>query len=190
MAWALPDARIDTNFGFGMGRIMGKTHCQIQDIPKLCEAAELVFIFDHLLANLPAHRVGLWLKEPDSETLQLACNRSSKGWVIYDTPIQLKVTEGIVGSVYREHKAKADVGLYRSKEASPQIDQKIHQHTGYQVSVPFMVGEDCLGVLSAVQLLNEPLANPRSWGFPPECITLMTGFSEIISILWARRCQD
>lgn len=172
-----------------MGRLMGEMHCQIQDVPKLCEAEELVFIFDHLLATLPAHRVGLWMKEPNGETLQLACNRSSKGWVSYDKPIQLPVTEGIVGSVFREHKAKADVGLYRSKEASPQIDQQIHQHTGYQVSVPFLVGDECLGVLSAVQLLNEPLANPRSWGFPPECIPLMTGFSKIISLLWARRCQ-
>ena len=183
------EAHIDTQISMGMGRLMGEMHCQIEDVPKLCEAEELVFIFDHLLANLPAHRVGLWLKEPDSETLQLACNRSSKGWVSYDAPIQLAVTEGIVGSVFREHKAKADVGLYRSKEASPQIDQKIHQHTGYQVSVPFMVGEECLGVLSAVQLLNESLANPRSWGFPAECITLMTGFSGIIALLWAQRRQ-
>ncbi len=163
---------------------MGDTHCQIQDVPKLCEADELVFIFDHLLSNLPAHRVGLWLKQSDSDTLQLVCNRSLKGWVSYDTPIQLPITEGIVGSVFREQKSKADVGLYRSKEASPQIDQKINQLTGYQVSVPFLFGNECLGVLSAVQLLNEPVANPRSWGFPPECMTLMEGFSKIIAILW------
>ncbi|MEQ1751725.1 MAG: hypothetical protein ABL974_20055 [Prosthecobacter sp.] len=164
-------------------------HCQIQDVPKLCESEELVFIFNHLLANLPAHRVGLWLKEPDSDKLQLACNRSAKGWVSYDSPILLPITEGIVGSVFREQKPKADVGLYRSKEASPNVDQKIHQSTGYQVSVPFLLGEKCLGVLSAVQLLNEPLANPRSWGFPLECIPLMASFSNIISLLWEQRCR-
>lgn len=169
---------------------MEKKYCQFEDVPKLSEAGELCFVFDHLLATLPAHRVGLWLKAPGTETLQLVCNRSAKGWVGYDVPVQLAVTEGIVGAVFREQKSKADVGLYRDKAASPQIDQKIKQITGYQVSVPLLVNGECLGVLSAVQLLNEPVANPRSWGFPPECIPLMEGFSQIISLLWERRCRD
>ncbi len=177
------DAHIDTDASIGMSPRMGDTYCQIGTVAELCEAEEFVFIFDHLLATLPAHRIGLWAKLPDSDTLQLVCNRSLKGWVNYEVPIQLPVTEGIVGSVYREQKSKADIGLYRSKEASPQIDQKIKQLTGYQVSVPFLMGGQCLGVLSAVQLLNEPVANPRSWGFPPECMTLMEGFSKIIALL-------
>ncbi len=147
---------------------MGEMHRQIQDFPKLCESEELVFIFNHLLANLPAQRVEFWLKEPDSDKLQLAWNRNTKGLVSYDPPIQLPITEGIAGSVFREQKAEADVGLYRSKEASPNIDQKIHQSTGYHVSVTFSWGEKCLGALSMVQLLNEPLANPRACGFPSE----------------------
>jgi|GEM_PF-4140457 hypothetical protein len=153
------------------------------------DSAELVFLFDHLIRVIPAHRVGFWLSGASGDELLLARDRALGRWVDHASVPSVPLSEGLVSKTFREGSTELDDGMYRRKEGSARVDQSLHQITACQISVPVVLAGERVGVLSAVQLANEGAPAPGRWGFTDGSQQTMEGFAKVFEGLISRHVK-
>jgi len=102
------------------------------------------------------------------------------------------LSTGIVSQVYRERKSFLESSLWRSKQRSLLVDQALDQETVNEMCVPFWVGGRLVGVVSAVQIMDEKHPQPKRWGFKEEDLQVLNVAAHALGLAmerayWARR---
>jgi hypothetical protein len=158
-------------------------HIDIVDLMPALQSREVEFILDHLLHAIPAHHVGFWLADPAGDKLSLVVDRSTQGWSEHPGPVCISMGKGLVSKTYLEGSTEIDDGPYRRRESSGIVDEALNQSTACQLSVPFNLNGQRIGVMTAVQLSNEGTPLTGRWGLSKDGQPLLEGFAKVISTL-------
>ncbi|HTI69684.1 MAG TPA: GAF domain-containing protein [Candidatus Limnocylindria bacterium] len=135
--------------------------------------------------------IAIWVKDPEAEQLMPVLDTAGpEGALEMKRPQPLST--GIVSQVYRERKSFLESSLWRSKQRSLLVDQALDQETVNEMCVPFWVGGRLVGVVSAVQIMDEKHPQPKRWGFKEEDLQVLNVAAHALGLAmerayWARR---
>lgn len=129
----------------------------------LCDDAVRGLIAE-FLPLIHASELAIWVKDPQADNLVALLDTLGPGG-----PVEMKISQplssGIISQVFRDQKPFLDEGLWRSKAQSTLVDRALRQSTLHQMCVPFQIGGQLIGVMSAVQLADSIHQPPARWGF-------------------------
>jgi hypothetical protein len=126
--------------------------------------------FEELLRQCDADAGALWVVDHEApSTLTIAINVGDKGEAI-EGNVSQQLDCGLVSRAFNDSTFVHDVGLFRSKDQSLDVDMQLGQMTTQQMANPFKMFGQSIGALTVVQLSAINGTARRDFGFKEDAV--------------------